>query len=278
MRKIFLPIYIGLISLVLGCSETDKSNEAEIMKSTTKQISGQVLYRERMSLPPGSIVKVSLEDVSKMDVASMVVASTSFVAQGAPPYAFDIDYSVGDIVERNQYNLRATIKLNENLLFTSTQQLNPFKELPAPIEILVRKTGVKKQKQIADTGLAVVSVNPLAELSNTYWKLLEIDKVPVKMHDRQSKQSFFQLTNNDLSVKGFAGCNNFSGSYTVNGNSIKFSPLAATRKACSYDMATESKFLQALDDSRFYSIHEHGLKLLNTDKKVIAVFEAVYFN
>jgi hypothetical protein len=36
--------------------------------------------------------------------------------------------------------------------------------------------------------------------------------------------------------------------------------------------------LQALDDSRFYSIHEHGLKLLNTDKKVIAVFEAVYFN
>jgi putative lipoprotein len=279
MRKTLMPIYIGLISLVLGCSETNKTTEAEIMKVTTEQISGQVLYRERMLLPPGSIVKVSLEDVSKMDVASTVIASSSFIAEGAPPYVFSLDYAVADIAPRNEYNLRATINLNENLLFTSSQQLNPFKESQAPIEIVVRKTGVKKQTQklSADTGLAVVSVNPLAELSNTYWKLLEVDKSPVTMHERQPKESFLQLVNNDLTVKGFAGCNNFSGTYEVKGNSLNFGPLAATRKACLYGMDDESKFLQALESTRFYSIHDHGLKLLNKDKKVVAALEAVYF-
>jgi putative lipoprotein len=280
MRKTLMPIYIGFISLVLGCSETNKPIETEMMKVTTAQISGQVLYRERMLLPPGSVVKVSLEDVSKMDVASTVIASTSFIAKGTPPYSFTIDYLAADIAPRNEYNLRATINLNENLLFTSTQQLNPFKELPAPIEILVRKTGVKKQtqKQITDTGLEVVSVNPLAELSNTYWKLLVIDKTPIIMHERQPKQSFLQLASNDLTVKGFAGCNSFSGTYKVKGNSLYFDPLAVTRKACLYGMDDESKFLQALAATRFYSIHDHGLKLLNEDKKVIAALEAVYFN
>ncbi len=48
-------------------------------------------------------------------------------------------------------------------------------------------------------------------------------------------------------VSGSAGCNRFWGSYTVDGNSITFSPLASTRMACPEElMEQEQLFLAAL--------------------------------
>jgi putative lipoprotein len=283
MNKILLPIFVGLMSLVVGCSEQSKSAKPEIMTATTDQISGRALYREKMVLPLGAVLKVSLEDVSKMDVASTVIATTYVVTDGAPPYPFIVEYPSSAIDDRNQYSLRATISLNEQLLFTSTRQLDPFRETHTPIEIILSKIGANRLTQQAeghhpDTGLAVVSVNPLAELTNTYWKLLTVNEKPVIISAQQPKEAFLQLVNNDLAVKGFAGCNNFIGSYTVKGNSLSFESVAATRKACLYGMENESKFMQALEDARFYSIHEHALTLLNKEKRPIARLEAVYFN
>jgi putative lipoprotein len=282
MKKIWVLIYIVFFSLVLGCAEQEKPTEDATM-TPTKTISGQVFYRERMLLPPGAMLKVSLEDVSKMDIASTVIATTSVIADGAPPYRFTIEYPLAAVDERHQYNLRATINLNKKLLFTSTEQLNPFRVSAAPIEIMVRKIAAEKlmqekQDQRADTGLAVVSVNPLAELVNTYWKLLTVYQQSVTMAQQQPKEAFLQLANNELTVKGFAGCNNFLGNYVVKGNSLSFGPLAAAKKACLHSMDTENQFMQALAATRFYSIHQHGLTLLNKDKRAIAVLEAVYFN
>lgn len=36
----------------------------------------------------------------------------------------------------------------------------------------------------------------------------------------------------DGTVKGFGGCNNFTGTYTVDGEKFKFGPLAGTKKSC----------------------------------------------
>lgn len=282
MKKVWILIYIVFFSLVSGCSGQVKSTENATMTST-KKISGEVFYRERMLLPSGAMLKISLEDVSKMDVASTVIATTSVIADGAPPYRFTIKYPVAAVDERHQYNLRATINLYEKLLFTSTEQLNPFRDSPTSVKIMVRKIVAEKltqkaQDQHADTGLVVVSVNPLAELVNTYWRLLTVYQQSVTMAEQQPKEAFLQLANNKLMVKGFAGCNNFSGNYVVKGNAISFGPLATARKACLYSMDTENQFMLALAATRFYSIHQHGLTLLNKDKQAIAMLEAVYFN
>jgi putative lipoprotein len=283
MDKIWLPIVVGLMSLLVGCSEQSKPAESDVMTATTEQISGRVLYRERMLLPPGAVLKVSLEDVSKMDVASTVIATTYVVADGTPPYPFIVEYPALAIDNRNQYNLRATIRLNEKLLFTSTRQLDPFRDTQTPIEITLSKIAAEKLTPHAgdhhpDTGLAVVSVNPLAELTNTYWKLLTVNEKSVSMAEQQPREAFLQLVDREFTLKGFAGCNNFFGSYTLKGNSLSFEPLAVTEKACLYGMESESNFMQALEGTRFYSIHEHALTLLNKDKRPIARLEAVYFN
>jgi len=55
------------------------------------------------------------------------------------------------------------------------------------------------------------------------------------------------------SVNG--GCNTFSGSYTVSGNTLSFGPLAGTQMSCGEALDTqEQTFLSALGATRTYAI------------------------
>lgn len=219
-----------------------------------------------------------------MDVPSTVVAQSTQSLTGAPPYKFRLDYSADDIDSRMRYSLRATIKIDGKLLFTSTERLDPFRQRDGAIVTHLSMVGsVNDQRQAsessdAESGLAVVSVNPLAELTNTYWKLVSLNEVDVVMAGDQEREAFLQLRDDDKRVKGFAGCNRFTGSYTVNGNDLEFGPLATTRKACLTGMDTEAAFLQVLGDTAYFSIHKETLILLNEHKKPVAQFVAVYFD
>ena len=54
----------------------------------------------------------------------------------------------------------------------------------------------------------------------------------------------------DGRVSGSAGCNNYSGTYTASGTSLRFGPAATTRKMCAQPegvMEQERQFLQALE-------------------------------
>ena len=282
MKKIgFSLLFAGWLVTSIGCSEQNQEIEMSGIKQT---LVGEVFYRERKLLPPEAELYVILEDVSKMDVRSSVIATSTQQLAGAPPYAFELDYSKADIDSRMQYNLRAIITFNDTLLFTSTEQLNPFREPEKDIVIMLSMVSATS-KQLptesshhADTGLAVVSVDPLAELSNTYWKLLSLNEIDVVMAAEQKKEAFLQLRADNNSVKGFAGCNAFTGSYNLNGNGLSFGPLAATRAACMLGMDTEFNFMQALGVTAYYSIHKETLTLLDDQRQPVARFKAMYFN
>jgi putative lipoprotein len=57
--------------------------------------------------------------------------------QGGPPFAFAIDYDPNRIDERRRYALRASITLDGNLMFTTTEYTDPFQ--PGPIEMTVER-------------------------------------------------------------------------------------------------------------------------------------------
>ena len=59
---------------------------------------------------------------------------------------------------------------------------------------------------------------------------------------------------------------------------VSVDPLAATRAACLTGMDTESDFMQVLDVTAYYSIHEEALTLLNDQRRPAARFKAMYFN
>ena len=103
-------------------------------------IEGSVWYRERMLLPPGAEVSITLEDVARADAKSELLAETRFQPQGGPPWTFTLSYDPAKILDKGRYALRARIELNDKLMFTSMEHIPAFDRDPAkPLKILVRR-------------------------------------------------------------------------------------------------------------------------------------------
>jgi len=74
----------------------------------------------------------------------------------------------------------------------------------------------------------------------------------------------------DGRVSGRAPCNRFSGGYTLRGDELGFSTLAATRMACASDaMQREQRFLAVLAAVRRFERSGDTLRLRTEDGRVI---------
>jgi len=77
----------------------------------------------------------------------------------------------------------------------------------------------------------------------------------------------------DGSMSGFAGCNNFHGTYEVSGAGLKFGPIAATMKACEHGAAAlERAYLHALDQTSAYAIEGSTLSLRDASDRPLLQF------
>ncbi len=113
-----------------------------------------------------------------------------------------------------------------------------------------------------------------AMLINTYWKLTELEGIPVITGKGQREM---KLTLHEKErVNGFAGCNSFFGSYTYDGSKITFSQLAVSRKFCAETMDQETLFLKSLSAIAGYKITGQKLQLIDDQGKLHMRFKAVY--
>ncbi len=109
-------------------------------------------------------------------------------------------------------------------------------------------------------------------LSNTYWKLVELNGRAVAPHGDQ--REVHMLLHGDARVTGFAGCNQFSGGYRQTGPNLHFEQLATTLMACPYS-DEERDFMQALEGVTGYQVLGESLDLRG-ESGSIARFRAVY--
>ena len=70
----FLPALLACASLG-ACATFGEDTNAMTQASETMTLTGQLSYRERIALLPGSTAIVRLEDVSRADAPSTVIAS-----------------------------------------------------------------------------------------------------------------------------------------------------------------------------------------------------------
>jgi heat shock protein HslJ len=76
-------------------------------------------------------------------------------------------------------------------------------------------------------------------------------------------------------VSGNAGCNDYTGSYTVDGDKLTVGPLAATKKACGpAESAVETVFLTAMGRVATYAVSGTTLELKTAEAKVGLTFSA----
>ena len=262
MKYIATPLFafslmtISALSLS-GCQTAPQTEEKPI-----SQIQTEVFYLDRSMLPPQSELTVSLEDVSKMDVAATLISSKSVTLSTAPPYRVTLDYDNALIKENMRYNVRAQIKKDGKLLYTSTEANNPFLATSDTIKIKVSKVAA--------------NVKPDVSLENTYWKALKLNGEKI-VTPEGARELHLQLKP-DNQIRGFAGCNNFMGQYIAKEFGLRFSKVATTMMMCQdQGNALEQSMHQVLQDTFEYQIKGESLTLFNELKQPIGVFKAVYF-
>lgn len=103
------------------------------------------------------------------------------------------------------------------------------------------------------------------------WQLLEVGGSPVSPLAGEHRP-FIRFDGTKKQASGFAGCNNFFGSYELDGSSLKFGPLGSTRMLCEgVSGNVEIRFMQALEQTRTWELRD-GTLFLHRDSKVLARF------
>lgn len=227
-------------------------------------VTGTAFYRERIALPPDAVFEATLQDVSMADAAAKIIGTTSYVSGGTMPFAFTINYDDKVIKPGHSYAVRATIRHQDNLLFTTDTHVPAFGS-NGPITLQL----VHVARHAADVDRA-----PAAPLRNTYWKLTELDNRPVEVAERQ-REPHIILAADQPRVSGNGGCNSIMGGFEVDGSQLAFKQMAGTMMACQNGMQQESAFLRSLGTVTSYDITGQTLTLRNTNKAVVARFEAV---
>jgi uncharacterized lipoprotein YbaY/heat shock protein HslJ len=112
---------LTLMISIAACRDptSGTATEAASEPQATARITGTITYRERLALTDRAEVSVTLEDVSRRDVAAPVLARQQISAPDQVPIRFALHYSPVDIDERGSYAVRATIHDRGRLLFTT---------------------------------------------------------------------------------------------------------------------------------------------------------------
>jgi len=91
-------------------------------------------------------------------------------------------------------------------------------------------------------------------------------KVPVI----SNTQGITLIFNNDGTLSGFSGCNNFNGAYTLSGittdfgKGISIGPLASTKMYCADTADFETSYLNNIQQTQTYSITNNKMMLRNS--------------
>jgi putative lipoprotein len=262
---------LGLTMIMaVACSKAPEppANDGKQSPDNTlmRTITGTVWYRERRALPPGAEVKVVLENQSRMDAPAEEITNYTHIVDGPGPYRFRLVYDPTKIDERMRYGLRATIRNQGQLLFTSTEHIDPFAS-PAgePIEIMVSMVGGSRNTAPSS------SATDDAGLTDTTWRLVEING-QAATPGAGANDLTLTLGSDESQVSGFSGCNQFAGSFTLEGDQLSFGPLASTRKMCADGMEQEAQYQEALAKVGRFELNEGALSLFDGEGQQILLF------
>ncbi|EAS43324.1 META domain-containing protein [Photobacterium profundum] len=276
MKKIALATSVVVSALMLqACNDTTESTQVssdslaeapatEVAKAEMKSLDVNVIYLDRRMLPPGAVLEVTLEDVSKADAPSELIVSQSMEPASAPPYVMVLDYDTTKIVDKHRYSLRATVKVQDQLVMTSTTSINPFAEgATTPIEIKLDRVAHNKTTDTVDN----------AAFTDTYWALMQLSGQDAKL-GAEEKEVFIQFASEGNAAHGFSGCNSFKGSFEIDKGKLSMGSVAATQMMCMDDMDQEQAFLSAMGQFASYSVQGEALTVRNNQGEVVATFES----
>lgn len=127
------------------------------------------------------------------------------------------------------------------------------------------------------TAVAVFTAVPPTPLVGTQWQLIAYNNGLGGVVSAAFGVETTAVFNEDGSLNGNGGCNNFFTAYTVDGQALTITdPIGSTMMACEETaMQQETAFLAALTDAASYQIRGDALEIRDADGALLASFVAV---
>jgi heat shock protein HslJ len=111
------------------------------------------------------------------------------------------------------------------------------------------------------------------ELAQTQWRLyvLNGEEIPEAINVTLTLSP--ESENPEGNIFGSAGCNRYSGTYSLDGDRLTINILAVTARMCDASMETEDAFLAALQDQLTFQIHFNRLILTSENNALLFLGE-----
>jgi uncharacterized lipoprotein YbaY len=132
-----LTLY-GLAAIQLAGCATKPPNTVE----------GSSIYRDRIALPPDAVFEAELLDESRADAQATVLGRATIDPAGQPPFHFRIAYDETAVQPGRRYAVRATVKHQDRLLFTTDQTYPALEGEGAPLKMMLVSAGAGKQPDV----------------------------------------------------------------------------------------------------------------------------------
>jgi putative lipoprotein len=245
-------VEIAVLAVSLGWAQ-GASPQSPSAQSTAAQpsVSGTVVYRERIALPPDAAIEVKLQDVSGPDGTANTIAESVFASGGKQvPIPFQLSYNPSDINSAHKYQVQANIRVNGKLMFTGViPYLVITQGAPSQVALLLERAPDKPAQE------------PGRKLTYTDWKLVEVNgKAAVVV---EGSEAHLFLEGKEM-FTGSTGCNQITGSYIASEGALQFTPGGMTMKMCAQPlMEQEQALVAAMKATTNYKIDGDALELLN---------------
>ena len=129
----FVPLVVGILAV------------PELSVAAEKAVRGEVIYRERIALPPSAVLSVQLADVSLADAPAKIIGEQTVNPAGQVPISFEIKFDPSVIRPQMTYALQARIIVDGKLMFISDvrHQVDPLTDAPQTIMLKMVAPGTE---------------------------------------------------------------------------------------------------------------------------------------
>ena len=131
--KVVTPALLSL-TLLAACATAPTSSTP-----ATAAVTGAVVWRERIMLPPTTKVIVRLQDVSLADAPAKLIAEQVIDGARAPPAKFSLAYDPAQIAPNARISVSARVEVDGQLRFISDTHIPVINGGPTEgVEVLVK--------------------------------------------------------------------------------------------------------------------------------------------
>ncbi|GLS32369.1 putative lipoprotein [Mesorhizobium albiziae] len=221
-------IFFGVAPLLIGLAAIPAN-----LSAAERTIAGEVLYRERIALPPDAAVLVQLLDVSLADAASRILSEQTIKPAGQVPIPFKLSFDADRIKPGRTYALQARITVGSTIWFITDMRntVDPG-AASSPQSLLLKMVHQSETLQ----------TRPEDMIFDRTWLAEDIEQRGVI----DTAQSTLRI-GSDGKISGIGACNNYFSTASVKGTKLQIGEIGSTRKLCPPAiMDQERKFFEAL--------------------------------